>query len=300
MKVMILGANGQVGTHLVISCAQTTDLEVLALSSSELDIRSHTDVLNSVKSFQPDVIVNAAAYTQVDKAEVEPDLAHAVNAMAIEFIADAANAIDSVIIHISTDYVFDGKNDLSYKEQDLPNPLNVYGKTKWQGERLLLQKANKPILIRTSWVFSDSKNNFVSAMHSLSKTRKELSIVDDQVGAPTYAGHLADAIVSIANKSITNPKFSFGIYHFNGEPFVSWFEFAKTIFEQSERRGLIQKQPKLWPIASEQYPSLAKRPKKACLQTSQFFKSNNSLSRDWRKGLDLVLSAKEKSKHESD
>ncbi|WP_133406291.1 dTDP-4-dehydrorhamnose reductase [Parashewanella tropica] len=298
MKLMICGANGQVGRHLVEACIQETNINVLALSRNDLNITERNDVFEQTESFRPNIIINAAAYTQVDKAEEEPELAYCINAQAVEYLSEVANAVDAILIHISTDYVFDGKSSQPYQELSQQNPLNIYGTTKWQGEQILLEKARKPILIRTSWVFCESDNNFVATMLRLSKSRKRLSIVDDQMGAPTYAKHLAEAIINIAEVSFLAPKFHFGIYHFCGQPFVSWFEFAKVIFEKSEQLDLIHQLPEVVPIASEDYSSAARRPKNSCLQTSRFFTEKSSLSRDWQAGLDSVLSPKEKISNE--
>jgi len=257
MKILITGARGQVGQELTRLCAAHGH-DCLAAGREELDIgRSHS-VNRLVSDFQPDVIINAAAYTAVDRAESEPDAADRINHLGALNLAEAASDCGAVLLHISTDFVFDGTKEGPYKEQDPCAPLSVYGNTKYQGERAVQDVGGRYIILRTSWVFG-GEVSFVETMRRLAADRDELNVVSDQRGGPTPASEIAAVLVDIATK-VTKTGFSdWGIYHFSGAPAVSWYEFACEILSGHPS---IQ----INPIPSSGYPTPATRPANSVLK----------------------------------
>ncbi|KAA8999853.1 dTDP-4-dehydrorhamnose reductase [Affinibrenneria salicis] len=281
MKILLTGSNGQLGR-----CFQDrlpAEWLVWATDSDKLDITSREKVLAAVKKFQPNVIVNAAAYTAVDKAESEPELADLVNKVGPQNLALAAESVGARLVHVSTDYVFDGTATVPYVETDKTNPLGVYGKTKLEGEIAVSHILPDAIIIRTAWVFSEYGNNFVKTMLRLAKDRDELGIVSDQLGCPTYAGDIANAIVQLINKNADA-----GIYHYCGNIEVSWYEFALEIFKYAETKRLLDKIPRLNPILTEQYITPAKRPGYSVLSCEKIKKYEVILS-DWKLALNVFL-----------
>ena len=253
MKILLTGANGQLGRCFRDLVSETDT--VLALGSQELDISNRQAVIETAKQFQPDIIINAAAYTAVDKAESEPERAAAVNSHGPENLALAAKAVGVRLVHVSTDYVFDGTGSTPYLETDAVNPLGVYGQTKLAGELLVRSILPDAIIVRTAWVFSEYGNNFVKTMLRLAKDRSELGIVADQVGCPTYAGDIATAILKMLKGNAAG-----GIYHYCGDRSLSWAEFAQVIFSEAEKAGILSQSPKVNFITTDQYPTPAPRP----------------------------------------
>lgn len=292
MKILVTGANGQVGYCLTKLLAEYKDIETLALDVQGLDITNQQMVERIVQEFKPSIIINAAAHTAVDKAETDIDSAYTINEKGAEYLAKAANDIDAAIFHISTDYVFSGdKNDL-YTEGDTTDPQGVYGASKLAGELAVQQVNPKHIILRTAWVFGENGNNFVKTMLRLGSERSELGIVGDQLGGPTYAGDIASTLISIALKIKENKPVIYGLYHFSGLPHVSWFEFAKAIFEQAELKGIMNKAPKLSYITTEQYPTPAKRPANSMLSTQKITETFNIQASDWQKALESIQAYK--------
>lgn len=285
-RFLITGAKGQVGYCLTRQLAGKAD--VLALDRDELDITDQSAVKKVVENFHPDVIINAAAHTAVDRAESEIELSEAVNVKGPQYLADAAYAADAVILHISTDYVFDGTGVRAYDENDKPKPLGVYGRTKLQGETAVRQANPQHIILRTAWVFGEQGNNFVKTMLCLGKERDALSIVDDQFGGPTYAGDIAAALIKIAFEIINGRKDVFGIYHFSGKPYVSWFEFAEAVFAATETKKLLKKRPHLNRITTADYPTAAKRPANSRLDLGKIKAVFGIEPSDWRKALENI------------
>lgn len=280
MKILLTGANGQLGR-----CFQdvvSKDDKVLALGSQELDISNGQAVLDTVAAFQPDVIINAAAYTAVDKAETEAVRAAAVNTRGPENLALAAKAVDARFVHVSTDYVFDGSGNAPYQETDAVNPLGVYGQTKLAGELLVRSILPEAIIVRTAWVFSEYGNNFVKTMLRLAKDRPELGVVADQYGCPTYAGDIATAILRLLTGNAPA-----GIYHYCGDKSVSWAEFAQAIFAEGENSGFLKAQPKVNFITTAQYPTPAQRPAYSVLSTEKV--SGYSPASDWQAALAKII-----------
>ncbi len=254
MRVLLTGAYGQLGRCLLDRFP--ADWITLACGSAELDITDRVAVVRVVKKFKPDVIMNAAAYTAVDKAETDRTRALKINAIGPENLAQAAKMIGARFIHISTDYVFDGVKRTPYTEQDPPCPINFYGLSKWEGEKRVFEVLPEAIVIRTSWMFSEYGNNFVSTMLRLAQTRSELHVVNDQYGCPTYAGDLAQAMITLADMPEKH-----GLYHYCGDVAVSWCEFAQTIFVAAQQDVVVHG------IISSHYPSAAIRPARSVMNS---------------------------------
>ena len=256
-NILVTGGNGQLGSELREIAHNYQDYNFLFTDVKDLDITNHTTVATFIERNNITVIINCAAYTAVDKAESEPELSDAINHLAVANFAQIAKDKNIKLIHISTDYVFDGTNHKPYLETDTPNPQSVYGKTKLDGE-LAIQAVNpaNSIIIRTSWVYSKFGNNFVKTMLRLAETKDEISVVADQIGSPTNAADLAKAILVIIPQ-IKNefPK----IYHYSNEGVCSWYDFAQAIFEISNSQTLVKA------IETVQYPKPAKRPEVSVL-----------------------------------
>lgn len=281
-KLFIAGKNGQVGRELV-ERALALGLEVVSFGSEGLDIRDRRLVLAAVAEHQPTVVINAAAYTAVDKAEDEKDLAYAVNRDGVENLALACKAQDIPLIHISTDYVFDGQKKTPYVESDTPNPIGVYGASKYAGEEVLRSTWHKHVIVRVSWVFGRYGNNFVKTMLRLAKERGELGVVDDQFGAPMSAVGIANAVLNC----VLSEHDCFGLYHLESSPGVTWHGFAKEIFAQSVRLGLLDRSPVLSPILSDQFPTPVERPENSKLGTEH---SDALGCLDWKRDIADMLS----------
>ncbi|PJG83499.1 dTDP-4-dehydrorhamnose reductase [Caviibacterium pharyngocola] len=282
-RFLITGAKGQVG-HCLVQQLQDK-AEILAIDRDELDITDRDAVFKVVKDFQPDVIINAAAHTAVDRAETEIELSEAINVKGPEYLALAAKEINAAILHISTDYVFNGEGTQEYKEDDATGPQGVYGKTKLAGE-IAVQNANpRSIILRTAWVFGEHGHNFVKTMLRLGKERDTLGVVADQFGGPTYAGDIAAALIYIADEIIRGRKDVFGVYHFTGKPYVSWCEFAQAIFAEAISQNVLEKAPLVNGIATSDYPTPAKRPANSRLDLSKIKTTFGIEPSDWQKAL---------------
>ena len=250
MKVLITGANGQLGNEMRIVAKQHTEVDFVFTDVEELNICNADEVDSFVKNLRPDYIVNCAAYTAVDKAETDIELCQSINCDAVRNLGIAAEQYQAKIIHISTDYVFDGTSNIPYTETMPTNPQTIYGKTKLEGEKALLSVCNASFIIRTSWLYSSFGNNFVKTMLRLGNERDSLNVVFDQVGTPTYAADLANVIWEI----IISGETDFGVYHFSNEGVCSWYDFATAIFELS------CVDCKVSPIESSEYPTKTPRP----------------------------------------
>jgi dTDP-4-dehydrorhamnose reductase len=282
MKVLLTGSKGQLG-----SCFQDrlpAGWEIWATDSDVLDITDLNAVRVAVTNFQPNIIVNAAAYTAVDKAETEHELATLINKVGPENLAVAANEVGARLVHVSTDYVFDGTASTPYIETDVTNPLGMYGLTKLDGEIAVAAVQPEAIIIRTAWVFSEYGNNFVKTMLRLAKERDTLSIVADQRGCPTYAGDIAQTIIDLLNKNALG-----GIYHYCGDQEVSWFKFAENIFNIALAKQKISKLPVAIAIPTEKYPTPAKRPVFSTLNCGKVG-LYGVLPSDWQLALNKVIS----------
>ncbi|GIU20301.1 dTDP-4-dehydrorhamnose reductase [Shewanella sp. MBTL60-007] len=288
MRVLITGCYGQVGCSLTDQLAKDANATVLALDRDSLDI-TNQDVVNAVVTeFKPTIIINAAAHTAVDRAEEEVELSYAINRDGPKYLAKAAQVVGAAILHISTDYVFEGDKVGEYVESDITNPQGIYGKSKLAGETAVAEMCDKHIILRTAWVFGEKGNNFVKTMLRLGSTRDALNIVGDQFGGPTYAGDIANALIQIAKRIDQGDVIEFGIYHFSGLPHVSWYEFAETIFDTAVGQGLIQKKPGLNSITTEQYPTPAKRPSNSRLSTEKINNAFAIEASNWKTALNNI------------
>ncbi|HAS8171338.1 TPA: dTDP-4-dehydrorhamnose reductase [Vibrio vulnificus] len=288
MRVLVTGSKGQVGHCLTQQLSGLDDVSFLAVDRDELDITDRAAVFKTVESFRPTIIINAAAHTAVDKAESDTELSFAINADGPQFLAEAAHEVEAAILHISTDYVFEGNKSGEYVETDPTNPQGVYGKSKLAGELAVARACPKHIILRTAWVFGESGNNFVKTMLRLAKDRDELSIVGDQFGGPTYAGDIAKALISISEKISSDETVEYGIYHYSGLPHVNWFEFANTIFDCAISNGVLNNKPKLNSITTDQYPTPAKRPSNSRMSTDKITSSFSIEASDWNSALTSI------------
>lgn len=260
MKVVVTGANGQLGQSIKKIEDRFPQIEIIALSRQAFDITNADEIIAKLNELQPQAIINAAAYTAVDKAEEEKDKAFAINAEGVKHIVSWAKKNQAKLVHVSTDYVFDGENESGYNEADKTNPISVYGHSKLKGEQYLLEMdLPNSAIVRTSWVFSEFGNNFLKTMVRLGKERDSLSVVNDQIGCPTYAVDLADAILKLLPK-LQNTTTE--IFHFTNSGTCSWYEFAVSIFKYS---GV---DCQVTPIPTTEYPTPAKRPKFSVLHNN--------------------------------
>jgi dTDP-4-dehydrorhamnose reductase len=282
MRVLVTGCNGQVGYFLTKILTYKENVELLAVDREELDITNQEAVIRTVKAFKPTIIINAAAHTAVDKAEQEVELSYAINRDGPKFLAEAAQYIGAALLHISTDYVFDGKKSSEYVERDATNPQSVYGSSKLAGEMAVAEACEKHVILRTSWVFAEHGNNFVKTMLRLAIERNKLSIVCDQFGGPTYAGDIAKALAEIAERISNDEQVEYGIYHYSGLPYVSWYEFAEVIFEAAVEDKVLSHKPTLSRIRTEQYPTPAKRPNNSALSSKKITDAFAIDASDWR------------------
>lgn len=286
MRVMITGCHGQVGSCLVEQLQPIAD--ILAVDRVELDITNEVAVKSAVTVFKPDIIINAAAHTAVDKAEDEVDLSYAINCDGPRFLAEAADSVNASILHISTDYVFSGDKEGVYTESDVTSPQGVYGESKLAGEEAVIKACQKHIILRTAWVFGEQGNNFVKTMLRLAKTHDTLGIVGDQFGGPTFAGDIAAALVVMTKAICNGESDKFGIYHFSGLPHVSWSQFAQAIFDEAVEQAIIQQSPMVNAITTEEYPTPAKRPANSKLDTGLITEKFAISASDWKLALSNI------------
>ena len=282
MRILIFGENGQVARALKDEAEGVH--EVAALGRAQADLTAAGAAARAIKAQKPDVVLNAAAYTAVDKAETEREAARRLNAHAVQEMAQAAKETGAHFIHLSTDYVFDGAADAPYKEDDAPGPLNIYGETKLEGERAALETNDQCVIVRTSWVFSEYGANFVKTMLRLGAERNALNIVDDQVGGPTAARDIARALLVIAGKKHRGAPGD-GLYHFQSAPATSWADFARKIFELSGQDVEVSA------IPTKDYPTPAQRPLRTVLDCARIERDFGVAQPDWRASLRQALGA---------
>ena len=288
MKIVVTGHEGQVVRSLLEKAARRADLEVIALGRPQLDLTKPETVHTAIKAHKPDLVVSAAAYTAVDLAEDEPDLAMAVNASGARAVAEAAAACGAPVIHLSTDYVFSGDASEPYVETDATGPRSVYGRSKLQGEQLVAGASPQHIILRTAWVYSPFGKNFVRTMLKLAETRDTLSVVADQWGNPTSAFDIADAIISVADQLAAEPEFSaFGVYHLAGTGDTNWSGFARAIFRASA--DLSGPSAAVTDITTDGYPTRAVRPASSRLSSAKFQKAFGWSAPDWQSSLRDVV-----------
>ena len=282
MKVLITGKNGQLGHELQQTAPQ--GVEVFAFDSSELNIADQTSVQKVIAHIKPNLVINAAAYTAVDKAENDEQAAYAVNAKGPEYLALACKEIGARLIHVSTDFVFDATKNTPYDTSDQTNPLGVYGASKLAGEQAITNNhADNSVIIRTSWVYSSHGNNFVKTMLRLMAEKPQLGVVSDQIGSPTWAKGLAKACWAFAQN--TNA----GIYHYSDLGVASWYDFAAAIQALGIEKGLLQKPIPINPIKATAYPTPAKRPAYSVMNTDDTYELLGEQGKHWRAALSEML-----------
>ncbi len=287
LKALITGGTGQVGTEL-IRRGDCCHFDIIAPNRAEINLLNEGDVYSQLNSIRPNIVVNSAAFTAVDAAETECDMAFKVNRDAVRIMANSCNLLSIPLIHISTDYVFDGTKTGSYKETDPICPIGVYGRSKEAGEAIVRELLEKHIILRTSWVYAAHGNNFVKTMLKIGRERQNLNVVNDQFGAPTFAGDIADAILFIAKKVLEHDALEFwGTYHYTAKGRTTWKDFAEVIFEMASTR--IPNKPYVEGIPSSQYPTAAKRPANSVLNCAKVDSKLGPPRRHWREGLDEVL-----------
>lgn len=285
MKIMLLGKNGQLGWELQRTLAPLG--EVIALGRRELDLADLQAIRKFTRKVNPDLIVNAAAYTAVDQAEDEPELAMTINGIAPGILAEEAALLSAALVHYSTDYVFDGKKGEPYREEDKPNPLSVYGKTKLAGEVAIRQVGIPHLILRTGWIYGLRGKNFLLTMQRLATERDQLAIVNDQYGAPTWCRQVAESTaLLIARQPFKTPAMD-GTYHLTAAGETTWYGFAEAIFEQSEPEKTCK--PALKAIDTNDYPTPAPRPPYSVLDNSRIKECHSITLPDWSKQLELVL-----------
>ena len=257
-KILIFGANGQVGTQLQNTLAPLGKIK--ACTRKGADLESPGQLKKIIQNYQPQIIVNAAAYTAVDQAETEPEKAYRINSEAVATIAQESKKINALLVHYSTDYIFDGTQTEPYKEEDQPNPKSIYGKSKWKGEQAIKESDTEYLIFRTSWVYAKKGKNFVNTILKLAQERKELRIVDDQIGAPTTATLIANITAQAIEKKIQN-----GVYNLTAAGSTSWHGFAEQIIKYATNQYNVE----LTPVPTEEYPQPASRPKNSKLNTNK-------------------------------
>lgn len=286
MKVLVLGSKGQLGSCLSDQFDKT-NYSIVKTSRNELDIADLADTKRKIIDISPNVVINATAYTAVDEAEDDREVAESINHLAVANIANTCKELDCWLFHVSTDYVFDGSSATPYHENDQTNPQGVYGYTKLKGEQAIQSSDCKHIIIRTSWLFSEYGNNFLKTILRLGTVKDELSIVGDQIGCPTYAQDLAKTLISILS-SLDLKETSSEIMHYCGEPVSSWYEFSKAIFLEAKKFGL--KTPNMiYPIKTSAYPTPAVRPAYSVLDCSKIRNKYSINCSDWHDGIRKVL-----------
>jgi dTDP-4-dehydrorhamnose reductase len=278
-KIIVIGSKGQLGNEFQELEKQYPSFHFFFYDVEEMDIVNKDLVEKGISEVKPDYLINCAAYTAVDKAETEKEIAFAINSEAVRNIATACSSNGVKFIHISTDYVFDGEAAEPYKEDSLVNPSNIYGKSKLKGEQEAMKGNADVIIVRTAWVYSIYGNNFVKTMLRLMRSKPEISVVADQYGSPTYAHDLADVIMNI----VSSGKWVPGIYHYTNDGIISWFDFASEIKKLSKLSSVIN------PITTKEYPTPAKRPQYSVLDKTKIQQTFGVKLKDWKESLQQCL-----------
>ena len=276
LKILVTGKHGQLGNALQELTENQSDISWKFTDRSELDITDSIKIQSVLKKFQPDWIINAAAYTDVDGAEGNQEIAYKVNAHGPFILADSAKEIGAKLVHISTDYVFDGTKKEPYTENDKPNPIQVYGKSKYEGEKKIRSTGVSGIIIRTSWLYGVHGNNFVKTILSLAEMKEEIYVVDDQFGSPTYVLDLAKTIIELISKK---SLYQMDVLHYSNLGEISWYLFAKKIIEISKNKCIIK------PISGSEYKQIAKRPNYTVLSHEKIANKIKDNLKDWVKSI---------------
>jgi dTDP-4-dehydrorhamnose reductase len=295
MKILLLGKNGQVGWELqralsVLGEVVALDRHPAATPYGTLvgDVADLAGLREAIRSVSPQVIVNAAAYTAVDKAETDRELAHTINALASQVMAEEAKSLDALLVHYSTDYVFDGTGTAPWKETDAVAPVNYYGATKLEGEQLIVASGCKHLIFRTSWVYAARGNNFAKTMLRLAKDRASLNVIADQIGVPTGADLLADVAVAALQKALVNPELC-GIYHLAPAGETSWHAYASYVIDFARAHGEVLAVETISPIPTSEYPTPASRPLNSRLATDKLRDTFSLHLPEWQSGVTRML-----------
>ncbi|MHA3737413.1 dTDP-4-dehydrorhamnose reductase [Pseudomonas sp. Eth.TT006] len=291
MKILLLGKNGQIGWELQRALAPLGELVAYGHNPAQglaVDLADAEALRSVIRAVEPNLIVNAAAYTAVDKAESDKEQVDRVNAQSCEVMAQEAKALSAWLVHYSTDYVFSGQGSDPWKETDAVAPLNQYGLSKAAGEQAIVQSGCQYLILRTSWVYAQRGNNFAKTMLRLAREREELNVVSDQVGAPTAADLIADVTVLAVQKALVNPDLK-GIYHLAADGETTWYSYANYIFDFARECGEELAVSMVNPVASSSYPTPARRPMNSRLDTRKLRKSFSIHLPSWQAGLDRVL-----------
>ncbi|MDA9033419.1 dTDP-4-dehydrorhamnose reductase [Gammaproteobacteria bacterium] len=287
MKVLILGSGGQLGQSFLNSF-RNSNIDIVGLSRKDMDITLSENLKSVILKLSPDFVINTSAYTNVDESENNKKIANDINNIAVSNIANICCMANATLIHFSTDYIFNGELEVPYKENDIPDPQGIYGLTKLNGEKAIIASGCNYIIIRTSWVFSEHGKNFLKTMLRVS-SEKKLNVVCDQFGCPTYAPDIADGVIEILPKIYK--KNINQIYHYTGKNVCSWAEFAEKIFEIAYKKQKIKNKPSVVKITSDNYKTLAKRPKFSVLDCSKVTDHFDLKLSDWKTGIDKSLRA---------
>jgi dTDP-4-dehydrorhamnose reductase len=284
-SILLIGSNGQLGRELQQILSFNKNL--IAVARPTIDLTQPDTLRSVIRNKQPQIIINTAAYTAVDKAESEPELAKSINEIALEIIAEETEKLKAFLIHISTDYVFDGSNSCPYQETDATNPISVYGKTKLGGEKAIQKISAHHFILRTAWVYGTfGKSNFVKTMLRLAEQKEEIRVVADQIGSPTWAQDIAKAIAEIIPQ--LSPEMA-GTYHYTNSGVASWYDFAIAIFEESQHLGLSSKVQRVIPITTPEYPTAARRPSYSVLSCAKIRPFLGNHPPHWRQSLRKML-----------
>lgn len=286
MKILVFGSNGQLG-----KCLRDLDFgndhSVIFSIKNDVNVEEISELKDTLTKIRPNILINASGYTAVDKAETEIKKAYSINHIAVKNMADMCKQIDCILIHVSTDYVFDGNAQTPYSEEDFTNPQSMYGMSKLKGEEAIIDSSCKFFIVRTSWVYSEYGNNFLKTMLKIGKKLDNISVVSDEIGCPTYAQDIALCILAIVKHSSCN-DIAYGIYHFSGNQMCSWYDFANIIFKKAKSIGIIT--PKsITPIQSSKYLTAAKRPQYSVLDSSKFINAFGYSSAKLEDSIDRVL-----------
>jgi dTDP-4-dehydrorhamnose reductase len=290
MKIILTGADGQLGYELKKQ-VKNYDYELISFSKIDLDITNIGTIRKCVDNHRPDIIINSAAYTNVDKAETDIFRAEAVNCLGPKNLATICKENSIILIHISTDYVFSGHKEDPYIESDETKPINTYGITKLKGEKEIISILDNHIILRTSWIFGIHGNNFVKTILRLIKEKDSLDIVSDQFGCPTSARSIAIAILDICAKCVNDKKFPFGIYHYCSSPITSWYSFSLEIMNLAFKKGLIKKKININPITSKKYNSISKKPLNSSINSKKISTNLGIVTTSWLDELKYTLKA---------
>lgn len=277
MRCLVIGADGQLGRSLQTAAPAGT--EVVAPARALCDLTNSDHIERWLSDIRPEIVFNAAAYTAVDAAESDEATAELVNAESVGRLAEAVKDRDIRLVHISTDFVFDGETNKPYCPDDAPNPINVYGRTKLKGEQAILRSGADSLIVRTAWVYAVRGKNFVNTMLRLMRERDEIGVVADQIGTPTYARNLARVLWTLAAQR------AYGCYHFTDSGVASWYDFAVAIEEEALATGLLENVARIVPIATSDYPTPARRPRFSVLDKSKTWAATRDTGQHWRSAL---------------